>query len=115
MTNLVNLLLHFWDTFYREGNAGVTDRIEHPIYTPKNVPPIKLKVRTANPGPADSLKEQIDTWLKEGVIKRSGISPWSFPLHAGRKKNGKWCWVVDFWALNNITRKDSWPILNILE
>ena len=74
-----------------------------------------MKIRPVNPGLAKDLAEQINTWLKEGVIKNANLSPWNFPLHAVRKKNGKWRWVVDFRQLNSITRKDTWPIPNIQE
>ena len=101
--------------FHREGNPGGTDRIEHLVYTLKGVPPIKLKNRPVNPGLAQNLAEQVQTRLKDGVRKSDHLSPWNFPLHAVRKKNGKWRWVVDFRQLNAITRKDSWPIPNIQE
>ena len=89
--------------------------IEHPVYTPKGLPPIQLKNRPVNPGLTDSLKEQIATWLKDGVIRSGGVSPWDFPLLPVWKKNGKWRWVVDFRAFNSVTRKDSFPIPNIVE
>ena len=104
-----------WSVFYREGNCGGTDVIEYPVYTPKGLPPIRLKNRPVNPGLTDSLKEQIAVWLKDGVIRSGGVSPWNFPLLPVRKKNGKWRWVVDFQALNSVTRKDSFPIPNIIE
>ena len=112
---LVDLLLEFWNVFYREGNSGGTDIIEHPVYTPKGHPPIRLKNRPINPGLTDALQEQITTWLKDGVIRSGGVSPWNFPLLPVRKKNGKWRWVVDFRMLNSVTRKDSFPIPNIVE
>ena len=112
---LVDLIMIFWNVFYREGNCGGTDVIEHPVYTPKGHPPIRLKNRPINPSLIDSLKEQIATWLKDGVIRSGGISPWNFPPLPVRKKNGKWRWVVDFRMLNSVTRKDSFPIPNIVE
>ena len=48
--------------------------MEHPVFTPKGLPPIRLKNRPINPGLIDALKDQIATWLKDGVI-RSGIFP----------------------------------------
>ena len=48
-------------------------------------------------------------------VRSGGVSPWNFPLLPVRKKNGKWRWVVDFRALNSVTRKDSFPIPNIIE
>ena len=112
---IIDLIMIFWSVFYRDGNCGGTDVIEHPVYTPKGLPPIRLKNRPVNPGLTDSLKEQIATWLKDGVIRSGGVSPWNFPLLPVRKKNGKWRWVVDFRALNSVTRKDSFPIPNIIE
>ena len=112
---LVNLVMIFLEFFYRDGNCGGNDLIEHPVYTPKGLPPIRIKNRPVNPGLTDSLKEQIATWLKDGVICSGGVSPWNFPLLPVRKKNGKWRWVVDFRLLNSVTRKDSFPIPNIVE
>ena len=66
---LFDLIMIFLDVFYRDGNCGGTDVIEHPVYAPKGLPPIRLKNRPVNPGPTDSLKEQIATWLKDGVIR----------------------------------------------
>ena len=112
---LVDLIMIFWIVFYRYGNCGGTDVIEHPVYTPKGLPPIRLKNRPVNPGLTDSLKEQIATWLKDGVICSGRVYPWNFPLLPVRKKNGKWRWVVDFRLLNSVTHKDSFPIPNIVE
>ena len=89
--------------------------IEHPVYTTKGLPPIRLKNCLVNPGLTNSLKEQIATWPKDGVICSGGVSPWNFHLLPVRKKNGKWRWVVDFCLLNSVTRKDSFPIPNIIE
>ena len=86
---LVDLIMIFWNVFYRDGNCGGIDVIQHLVYTPKGLLPIRLKNRPVNPGPTDSLKEQIATWLEGGVIHSGGVSPWNFPLLPVRKKNGK--------------------------
>ena len=86
---LIDLLMIFWNVFYKEGNCGGTDVIKHPVYTPKGLPPIRLKNTPVNPGLTDSLKEQIATWLKDGVIRSGGVSPWNFPLLLVWKKTGK--------------------------
>ena len=41
---IIDLIMSFWNVFYREGNCGGTDVIEHPVYTPKGLPPIRLKI-----------------------------------------------------------------------
>ena len=114
-SQLVDLIMIFWNVFYRDGNCGGTNVIKHPVYTSKGLPPIRLKNRLVNPGLTDSLKEQIATWLKDGVIRSGGVSPWNFPLLPVRKKNRKWRWVVDFRLLNSVTHKDSFPIPYIIE
>ena len=99
---LVDLIMIYWNVFYREGNCGGTDVMEHPVYTPKGLPPIRLKTRPINPGLIDALKEQIATWLKNGVIRSGGISPWNIPYSSRPEKDGKWRWVVDFRMLNSV-------------
>ena len=45
LDKLLDLLMENWDIFYREGNSGGTNLIEHPVYTPKGAIPIKIKNR----------------------------------------------------------------------
>ena len=104
-----------WNVLSRDDNPGRTDLVEHPVYVPKGAPPVKLKNRPINPKLMEDLRRQIREWLKDGVIKESGVSPWNFPVSPVMKKNGKIRWVVDFRLLNKITRKDSYPIPNITE
>lgn len=107
----VSLLQGYSDIFSVNDEYGRTDLVEHAIVT-QDVPPIKCKNRPINPLLEDCLREQIDHWLKQDVIEPSH-SPWSFPLLAVAKKNGKTRWVCDFRLLNKITLKDSFPIPNI--
>ena len=58
------------------------------------------------------LRERLDIWLKQEVVQPSS-SPWSFPLIAVPKKNGKTRWVIDYRRLNEITIKDLFPLPNI--
>ena len=57
-------------------------------------------------------RQQLDLWLKQDVVQPSS-SPWSFPLIAVPKKNGKTRWVIDYRWLNEVTIKDSFPLPNI--
>ncbi len=58
------------------------------------------------------LKKQLTKWLQHRVIEKS-TSPWSFPLVAAPKKNGKIRWCVDYRRLNEATVKDSFPLPHI--
>ena len=47
--------------------------------------------------------------LEADVIKRSR-SPWSFPVAIVDKKDGSKIFCVDFRKLNQITKKNSFPL-----
>ncbi len=104
----VHLLLSYFDVISVEGEFGHTDLLEHAIHT-EDVPPIKCRTRPINPWLEADLKRQIHDLLQREVIEASK-SPWNFPLVAAPKKNGKIRWCVDYRKLNDITRKDAYPI-----
>lgn len=56
-----------------------------------------------------ALREFIDENLKKGYIRPSK-APCGAPVFFVKKKDGSLRLVVDFWALNTITRPDSYPI-----
>ena len=107
----ITLLLEYYDLFSQGDKYGRTSLVEHEIFT-RDVPPIKTKGRPINPMMEGKLKEQLDIRLKQEVVQPSS-SPWSFPLIAVPKKNGKTRWVIDYRRLNKITIKDSFPLPNI--
>ena len=106
------LLLKYWDVFSRDGDCGKTDLLEHAIVVDKDKTPIRCKRRPVNPALEQSLKDQLELWKKQGVIEPTN-SAWSFPLLAVPKKNGKVRWVTDFRLLNEISRRDAYPVPSI--
>ena len=105
------LLLKYWDALSVDGAYGCTALLKHEIHTEEG-PPIKSRSRPVNPALETNLRKQIDDWLKRDVIEGSN-SPWSFPLVAAPKKNGKIRWCVDYRRLNAITKKDTFPLPHI--
>ena len=47
--------------------------------------------------------------LDDGVCRPSN-SPWAFPIHMTRKKNGEWRICGDFRRLNAVTEPDKYPV-----
>ena len=62
----------------------------------------------------EALKEQIDRWLSQKIIKPTD-GPWASPIVAVPKKNGGVRFCADYRALNAITRCDSIPVANMEE
>ena len=55
------------------------------------------------------VKEEIDKLLEAGVIRNSHSS-WSAPIIVVLKGDGGKCLVIDYRALNKVTRKFVWPM-----
>ena len=55
------------------------------------------------------VKEEIDKLLEAGVI-RNNHSSWSAPIIVVLKGDGGKCLVIDYRALNKVTRKFVWPV-----
>ncbi len=108
---LLSLLRQYWDIISVSGVYGDTKLMEHEIHTADTVP-IKCLNRPINPSVEGNLHEQIRDWLDSGVIEES-YSPWSFPLMAAPKRNGTIRWCVIYRRLNEVTIKDTYPLLLI--
>ncbi len=104
----VGLLMKYWDLFSHDGSYGHTKLIQHCMIT-EDMPPIKCRYHPINPGLEPALREQLDDWLRHDVMEPAD-SPWSSNLVAVKKKGGKIRWCVDWRRLNEVTKKDSWPM-----
>ena len=85
LDSAVEVLLRFWDIFAFDGNYGHTDLVQHNIEVEPGTVPIYEKYRPPNPLLEESMKKQLQLWLKHGVIVESN-SPWNFNLLAAVKK-----------------------------
>lgn len=51
---------------------------------------------------------------KKKTLQNSGVISISSPLHLGSKSFGNYQWCIDYDDLNNITKRDQYPMLNII-
>ncbi|GES91988.1 retroviral-like aspartic protease 1 [Rhizophagus clarus] len=86
---------------------------EHVIIT-ENVHPIKKNAYRAAPKENEFIEKEINEMLKQDLIRPSS-SPWSFPVVIVKKKNGQLRFCVNYKPLNDVTKKDNYPLPRIDE
>ena len=77
----------------------------HTIYTFIIVRPVPLSKQNA-------ITDEIAMMVKAGVIRPSK-SPWSSPIVLVKKKDGTWRFCVDYRKVNEVTKKDKFPLPRI--
>jgi transposase InsO family protein len=106
---LYDLLMEYKDTFSEDDNdLGCTQITEHAIDT-GNATPIKQAPRRVPMALAHEEKKAIEQMMAQGVITPSS-SPWASPIVLVKKKNGKIRPCVDYRKLNDLTKKDAYPL-----
>lgn len=114
------IMEQYSDVFYLKGDKlTITDAAIHEIETTTNVPINKRQYRFPE-STKRQINEEIDEMHRQGIIKHSK-SPWNAPVLCIPKKdldekgNKKYRIVVDFRALNLITKPFVYPIPRINE
>lgn len=77
-----------------------------------NETPVRVKQYPLPHSQMDTVKEEIDSMLRLGVIERAK-SPYSSPILLVRKKDGKMRFCVDFRRLNKILLFDAEPLPDV--
>ena len=72
-------------------------------------PPISCRPRRLDREKGAQVKEILDRMLTDGIIRPSK-SPWGSPIHIVPKKSGSWRLVGDYRLLNQVTKRDSYPL-----
>lgn len=90
---------------------GRTHLVKHPINT-GTASPIKQSYRRIPHGWEEEIKLQVTEMAQNDVIRPSQ-SPWSSPIILVKKKDGSTRFVLDYRRLNDVTKKDAYPLPNI--
>ena len=103
------LILQNKDLFAKkDSELGHTDTVQMQIDT-GNSNPIKMRPYRTPIKNREVVDKAIDEMLDADVIRRSR-SPWSFPIVIVDKKDGSKRFCVDFRKLNQVTKKNSYPL-----
>ena len=111
LTMAQSVLLDNWDLFSFDGSFGATELISHSIDT-GSARPVKAPYRAPNPLLYPNLKQHLNDLLRNDVIEPSE-SPWAANLVAAKKKGGQIRWCVNWIGLNDVTKKDTYPMPSI--
>ena len=108
------LLMKYSDVFAKNSSdVGRFSKITHQIVT-GNAPPVRQRVRRTPLGFQGEEEQHLQSLLDAGIVVPS-TSDWASPVVLVRKKDGGVRWCIDYRKLNDVTRKDSYPLPNIEE
>ena len=88
-----------------------THLVNHQVITGDALP-VKSKHRRIPVAWEKEVESQVLEMLKNGIIRRSS-SPWNSPIILVKKKDNTMRFVCDFRGLNNVTKKDTYPLPHI--
>ena len=109
---LEELLLKCKNTFaLNDSQLGRTSILQHEINT-GDAAPIRIPPRRIPSALLPEVNSMIDDMLKKAVIQPSS-SPWSAPVVLVKKKSGDLRLCVDYRQLNQVTRRDAFPLPRI--
>ena len=94
-----------------DNDVGKTDEIHHTITLTDNRP-IRHNARRLSPDKAKLTRKLVDDMLEQDIIEPSS-SPWASPIVLAKKDGGGTRFCVDYRNLNNVTRKDAFPLPRI--
>jgi len=109
---LEDLVMEYEDIFVEpDGSPGFTDLIAHKIDT-GDAKPIKQNYYRRSIKERAYVDAELEKMLASGVIRPSK-SPWGAPVVLVRKKTGELRFCIDFRRLNEVTKKDAYPLPRI--
>eukprot|EP00731_Ephydatia_muelleri_P039150 Em1152g2a len=106
---LYSLLVEFADVFsFSSKDLGRTKELKHHIFT-SDAQPVHLSPRRIPQARREELRGLLRDMLESDVIQQSE-SPWSSPIVLAKKHDGTTRFCVDYRKVNEITRKDAYPL-----
>ena len=93
-------------------DIGHTHVLKHTITLNEGSKPFKEQVRRMNTAKMEAISQTVKEMLDAGLIKES-YSPFSSGIVMVSKKDGTYRMCIDFRRLNEMTKKDTYPLPRI--
>lgn len=111
--NQIRILLEsYGHCFATSSKVPKTPIAKHRIITSEHARPLRQSPYRVSPREREAIRKQVDEMLRDDVIQPSK-SPWAAPVVLVKKKDGSLRFCVDYRRLNNITKKDVYPLPRI--
>ena len=111
---VVDLVLEYQDIFIGpDGKVGFTNRVRHTIDV-QGAQPVKVPNRRKSIPDKEHIAAEVQKLEREGQIRKS-MSPWAAQVVLANKKDGTKRFCIDFRQLNDLTKKDAYPLPRIDE
>jgi hypothetical protein len=109
---LERILEEYSDYFSKsEIDLGRTTLVKHQMETGNN-PPIRQALRRQPIAYLTEIDRHLSDLQKQGIVEPS-VSPWASNIVVVAKKDGSLRMCIDYRGVNNVTRKDSYPLPRI--
>jgi len=112
IATIVQLMTKYQDILSVDDfDIGYTDLVSHRICTGDH-PPIREALRRHPQAYMETIDQHVATMLQQGVIEPAN-SPWAANVVLVRKKDNTLRCAIDYRRLNQVNRKDSYPLPHI--
>ena len=110
--DLIEFLRDNQEVFAKDSDdLGRTTAVTHTIET-GDARPIKQPPRRVPVHKKAAVQEEVEKMLRKGVIEPCD-GPWASPIVLAAKKDGSTRFCVDFRRVNDVTKKDAYPLPRI--
>ncbi len=106
---MTDILTEYFDIFSKHKmDLGYSNVTEHHIDTGQHAP-VQIRPRRVPLAVENKVSDLIKGLEAQGIIRKSE-SPWNAPIVVVKKPNGDIRMFIDYRSLNNITKKEVFPI-----